>query len=158
MRNDENLLPLKPSSNKSIVVLSPQRNALTIVEDRTYADDVLVDTLQQYHPSVRLVHVPPDLLEDDCKMLLQTTSESDIFVVATQNADRALQQAKLVQCFLSSGRHIIVIAMQNPYDLQAFPQLGTYLCTYEYSRPAIEAALRVIFGQTQAQGKLPVNI
>jgi len=158
VRNDEALLPLKLNSDESIVVLSPKRNTMTIVEDRYYSDDLLVDILQQYHPRVELVPVPPDLLKDDCTILLQKTRESDIFVLATANADRDVQQAELVRCLISSGRHIIVIAIHNPYDLQAFPQLSTYLCTYEYSRPALVAAVRVMFGEKQATGHLPVSI
>jgi beta-N-acetylhexosaminidase len=158
VRNDEALLPLNLNPDKSIVVLSPQRNSLTKVEDRYYSDDLLVDILQQYHPRVELVPVPPGLLEDDCNILLRTTRESDIFVLATVNADRDLQQAELVRCLILSERHIIVIAIHNPYDLQAFPELRTYLCTYEYSRPAIEALVRVMFGEKQAKGNLPVRI
>ena len=158
VRNNKALLPLKLSSDMSIVVLSPHRNTMTLVEDRSYSDDLLVDILQQHHPHVGLMPVPPELLEEDCALLLRTTSESDIFVLATVNADRDLQQAELVRCLLSSGRHLIVIAIHNPYDLQAFPQLGTYLCTYEYSRPALVAAVSVMFGEIQAQGKLPVSI
>ena len=158
VRNDEALLPLKLNSDKRIVVLSPYRNTMTMVEDRYYSDDLLVDILQQYHPHVELVTVAPGLLDDNCKLLLQTTRESDIFVLATVNAHRDLQQAQLVRCLVSSGRHIIVIATRDPYDLQAFPQLSTYLCTYEYSRPALLAAMHVMFGEKQAQGHLPVRI
>jgi beta-N-acetylhexosaminidase len=128
------------------------------VEDRAYTDDLLLQIMQRHHSNIKLVHVPPDMPEDNYNVLFQTMRQSDIFVLATQNADRDLQQAKLVQYLLSSGRRLLVIALQNPYDLQAFPQLGTYLCTYEYSRPAIEAAIRVMFGETLAKGKLPVNI
>lgn len=158
VRNNEALLPLKLSSDMSIVVLSPHRYATTSAEDRSYSDELLVDILQQHHSHVGHMPVSPDLLQDDCAMLLRTTRESDIFVLATVNVDRDLQQAELVRCFLSSRRHIIVIAIHNPYDLQAFPQLGTYLCTYEYSRPALDAAVSVMFGEIQAQGKLPVSI
>jgi beta-N-acetylhexosaminidase len=158
VRNDEALLPLKLNPDKRIVVLSPQRNTMTIVEDRNYSDELLVDMLQRYRSRVELVPVSPGMLEDDCAMLLQATRESDIFVLATVNAHRDAQQAELVRCLISSKRHIIVIALHNPYDLQAFPQLSTYLCTYEYSRPALFAAVRVMFGEKQAKGKLPVRI
>jgi beta-N-acetylhexosaminidase len=158
VRNDEVLLPLKLNLDESIVVLSPKRNTMTIVEDRNYSDDLLVDILRHYYPRVELMPVPPDLLKDDCNMLLQKTRESDIFILATANADRDPQQAELVRCFITSGRHIIVIAIHNPYDLQAFPQLSTYLCTYEYSRPALVAAVRVMFGENKANGTLPVSI
>ena len=158
VRNGDALLPLKLNSDKRIVVLSPQRNFKSMVEDRYYSDDLLADILRQYHSHVELVPVTPGRVQDDCVMLLQTTRESDIFVLATVHAHRDVQQAELVRCLISSGRHIIVIAIHNPYDLQAFPQLSTYLCTYEYSRPALVAAVRVVFGERQALGHLPVNI
>ncbi|HXZ05985.1 MAG TPA: beta-N-acetylhexosaminidase [Ktedonobacteraceae bacterium] len=158
VRNDEALLPLKLKPDQNIVVLSPQRHTTTIVEDRDYFDDLLVEILQQYHPCVELLPVTPELLENECNMLLRRTRESDIFVLATVNAHRDEQQAQLVRSLVSSGRHIIVIAVQNPYDLQAFHQLSTYLCTYEYSRPALVAAVRVMFGEKQAKGHLPVYI
>jgi beta-N-acetylhexosaminidase len=158
VRNREDLLPLKLNQDKRIVVLSPQRSTRTSAEDRDYSDNLMVETLQQYHSHVELVPISPGMLEDDCAMLLQATSESDIFVLATLNAHPNTQQANLVRCLISSRRHIIVIAIHNPYDLQAFPQLNTYLCTYEYSRPAIEALVRVLFGEEEAKGHLPVSI
>ena len=158
VRNDEALLPLHLDSGERIVVLSPQRNLKSMVEDRSFSDELLVDILQQFHLRVELMPVPPDLLEDDFVMLLQTTRESDIFVLATVHAHRDVQQAELVRCLISSGRHIIVIAIHNPYDLQAFPQLSTYLCTYEYSQPALVAAVQVMFGEKHAKGNLPVSI
>src|SRR6266702_895864 len=158
VRNDEALLPLRPDSGERIVVLSPQRNLKSMVEDRYYSDELLVDILQQYHSPVEIMPISPGPVEDDCAMLLQTTRESDIFVLATVNAHRDVQQAELVRCLISSGRHIIVIAIHNPYDLQAFPQLSTYLCTYEYSQPALVAAVQVMFGEKHAKGNLPVSI
>ena len=158
VRNEDAILPLRLNSDERIVVLSPQRNTMTMVEDRYYSDDLLADILQQYHSPVELVPVAPGPVEDACKMLLQTTSETDIFIIATVNAHLDEQQAELVRCLISFERHIIGIAVRNPYDLQAFPQLRTYLVTYEYTRPALVAAVRALFGERQAQGHLPVSI
>lgn len=158
VRNDEALIPLRLNSDERIIVLSPERNAVTMVEDRYYSDDLLADILQQYHSRVEVVPVVPGPVEDACKMLLQTTSETDIFIIATVNAHLDEQQAELVRCLISSGRRIIGIAVRNPYDLQVFPQLRTYLVTYEYTRPALVAAVRVVFGEKLAQGHLPVSI
>ena len=131
---------------------------MTMVEDRYYSDELLADILQQYQSPVELMPVAPGPVEDACKMLLQTTSETDTFIIATVNAHLDEQQAVLVRCLISFERHIIGIAVRNPYDLQAFPQLRTYLVTYEYTRPALVAAVRVLFGERQAQGHLPVSI
>src|SRR5947208_879529 len=164
VRNEDALLPLHLDSGERIVVLSPQRNNMSMVEDRYYSDEVLADIIQQYHSPVRRLSIAPGPAEDAYRELLQTSSESDIFIVATVNAhlddrdEQSERQAEVVRYLVASGRRIIVIAVRNPYDLLAFPQLRTYLVTYEYTRPALAAAVHVIFGERQAQGHLPVGI
>jgi beta-N-acetylhexosaminidase len=158
VRNEEALLPLHLKPGERIMVLSPQRNTMTMVEDRYYSDDLLADILRQYHSAVEIAPVAPGSVEDACKKVLQTTDESDFFIIATVNAHPDEQQAELVRCLISSGRRVIVIAVRNPYDLQAFPQLRTYIVTYEYTRPALVAAVRVLFGEQHAQGHLPVSM
>src|SRR5260370_11375017 len=116
---------------------------MSMVEDRYYSDDVLADILRQYHHNVSILTVPAG---EASKEALKTTAEADIFIVATVNAHMDEGQAEVVRQLLSLGRHVIGIAVRNPYDLQAFPQLRTYLVTYEYTRPALNAAVRAIFG------------
>jgi beta-N-acetylhexosaminidase len=158
VRNEDALLPLHLDAGERIVVLSPRRNSISMVEDRYYADDRLTDIMGQYHTNVKTLSIVSGAVENACGNLLQTTSESDIFIIATVNAHLDERQAEIVRYLVSSGRRIIVIAVRNPYDLQAFPQLRTYLVTYEYTRPALVAAVRVLFGERQALGHLPVGI
>ncbi len=161
VRNEDALLPLHLNAGERIVVLSPQRNTTTMVEDRYYSDDTLAAIIEQYHTNVSTLPVlsqGPRKRHSYYDSLLQTTSESDIFIVATVNAHLDEQQAELVRYLISSGRCIIGIAVRNPYDLVAFPQLRTYLVTYEYTRPALAAAVRALFDKSQAQGHLPVCI
>ena len=158
VRNEDALLPLNLDSGQRIVVLTPQRNTMTKVEDRYYSDDVLEEIIKRYHTPVRVLSIAPGTMESACGELSQTTSESDIFVVVTVNAHLDEGQAKLVRYLISSGRSVVGIAVRNPYDLLAFPQLRTYLVTYEYTRPALVAAVRVLFGENQAQGHLPVEL
>jgi beta-N-acetylhexosaminidase len=155
VRNEEGLLPLHLAAGERIVVISPERYNMSKVEDRYYSDDVLADVIRQYHPNVSIMAVPAG---EASREALQATGEADIFIVATVNAHMDEGQAEVVRYLLSLGRHVIGIAVRNPYDLLAFPQLRTYLVTYEYTRPALNAAVRAIFGMRQASGHLPVSI
>jgi beta-N-acetylhexosaminidase len=158
VRNDDTLLPLNPDSGQRIVVLSPRRNTMTMVEDRYHSDDVLAEIIERYHTPVKLLPIAAGTVENACGELLQATSESDIFVVATVNAHLDEGQAELMRHLVSSGRRVVGLAVRNPYDLLAFPQLRTYLITYECTRPALVAAVRVLFGERQALGHLPVSL
>src|SRR5581483_10095457 len=152
VRNEDALLPLRPQTAGNIIIVSPPRNTMTKVEDRYYSDAMLLDILRPYSSNVRLQAVA---FEADYEKLLSSTG---IFIVATVNAHLDEAQASVVRFLLASKRRVIGIAVRNPYDLQAFSQLRTYLATYEYTRPALVAAARVIFGEKQAQGHLPASI
>jgi len=156
LRNEDALLPLHLSPEEQVIILSPRRNTATMVEDRYYSDETLAAAIRRYHPLVGIL--PVETEADDYKQLLQTTSESAVFIIATVNAHLDVGQAALVRSLVASKRRTIVIAVRNPYDLAAFPQARTVLATYEYTQPALVAATRVIFGKSEAQGHLPVHI
>ncbi len=77
--------------------------------------------------------------------------------MAMVNAHLDEGQANVVRLLIDNGRRVIGIAVRNPYDLQAFPRLKTFLATYEYTRPALLSAVRAIFGVRRARGRLPVR-
>ena len=161
VRNEDSLLPLCLNPGERIVILSPERNTMTMVEDRYYSDDTLAAIIEQYYTNTSILPVPSQGTRKGHSFydtLLQKTGASDIFIVATVNAHLDERQAEFVRYLISSGRRIIGIAVRNPYDLLAFPQLRTYLVTYEYTRQALVAAVRVLFGERQARGHLPVSI
>jgi beta-N-acetylhexosaminidase len=73
------------------------------------------------------------------------------------NAHRDEQQGHLLRQLLRTGKPVIGISVAAPYDLLAAPELATALATYEYTAPALEAAVRVLFGEVAARGRLPVG-
>lgn len=56
------------------------------------------------------------------------------------------------------GKPVIIMAMRLPYDLAAFPQASTFVCTYGILEPSIRAAARVLFGVGEMKGRLTVSI
>ncbi len=155
VRNDDALLPLRLQEGESIVVVSLARNTTTMVEDRFYSDEMLLDILRRYSRDVSLLRVAS---ENDYREVLEEERENAIFIVATVNAHLDEEQANVVQLLIANGRRVVGIAVRNPYDIEAFPQLRTFLATYEYTRPALVAAARVIFGEREARGHLPVSV
>jgi beta-N-acetylhexosaminidase len=94
---------------------------------------------------------------------------SDLVVVSTNNAasvnvntglptpSAAAQQA-LVNALLATGTPVIVSGMRNPYDISYITQAPTYLATYGYTAAQLESLTRVLFGEVNPTGKLPVTI
>jgi len=48
--------------------------------------------------------------------------------------------------------------MRLPYDLSAFPQAPTYVCTYGILEPSVRAVAKALFGLSMMTGRLPVSI
>lgn len=81
---------------------------------------------------------------------------SDLVVVTTMNAS-AGQQA-LVEALVATGRPVVVAGVRNPYDIARLPSAPTYLATYGYTAAALESLTRVLFGEIDPAGRLPVTI
>jgi len=110
---------------------------------RNVADNELADILRQHHTNVSILPIAPG---ESIEQALRPTTEKDTFIVATVNAHLDDEQAAPVRSLIAPGRRVIVLAVRNPYDLQALPDARTCIATYEYTRPALESAARVIFG------------
>ncbi len=142
------LLPLKLDADQRILVLY----------SGAYAG-ALVHMMRRYHPNTQAFAVPQQLSLHQIGDILHMVGDADIVLVATVNAYRDKVQSELVTGLVHLKRcPVIGLALASPYDLLAYPELSTYLVIYEYTRPAIKAVLRVLFGEAQAQGHLPVSL
>src|SRR3954453_16429657 len=95
--------------------------------------------------------------------------DSDLVVVSTNNAYAvdastgqptagAAAQTRLVQALLETGKPVVVAAMRNPYDVASFPEAPTVLDSYGYTGHQVESLVRVLYGEVNPTGKLPVSI
>ena len=64
----------------------------------------------------------------------------------------------LMERLISSGKPVVLVSLGNPYLLRNFSGVGGYLTTYSTVPPSEIAAVKVLFGEIAATGKLPVTI
>ena len=83
---------------------------------------------------------------------------SDQVVVATNKAGTSVGQQKLVKQLLATGKPVVVVAVRDPYDIAYFTDAPTYLATYSTTSTSVESLARVLFGEVQPAGLLPVSI
>ena len=94
---------------------------------------------------------------------------SDLVVVTTNNAygfnpdtgqptAAAVAQTALVRALLATGTPVVAVAVRNPYDVASFPAAPTVLDTYGYTAHQMDSLVRVMFGELEPTGKLPVSI
>ncbi|KKK11926.1 putative beta-N-acetylglucosaminidase [Aspergillus rambellii] len=50
---------------------------------------------------------------------------------------------------------MVVVAASSPYDFAMDASIGTYLCTYDFTDTALEALVKVLYGELAPKGSLP---
>ncbi|CEO58538.1 Putative Glycosyl hyrolase [Penicillium brasilianum] len=109
------------------------------------------------HNGVRPIH--EDLIE-----------RASAVIVVTADANRNLYQqafAKHVSLicqnqFSATGERcekpLIVVAVSSPYDFAMDSSIGTYVCTYDFTETALQALVKVLYGDLAPSGSLPGSI
>ncbi|CAG1009022.1 beta-N-acetylhexosaminidase [Anaerolineales bacterium] len=158
VRDRNQYLPLELEANQRIAVITPTAKDLTPADTSSHVKSKLGDSLRACHPNVDEFNIPFSPARQEVISVLERACGYDVIIVGTINAYVEENQARFVRDLLQTGKPIIVIAMRLPYDLAAFPQVSTYLCTYSILEPSMKAVARAIFGFAQMTGQLPVSI
>lgn len=53
---------------------------------------------------------------------------------------------------------VVVVSFDSPHYLKGFPNIDAFLCVYHYRTGAAETAARIILGNLQAKGSLPISV
>ncbi|MBS1491918.1 MAG: glycoside hydrolase family 3 C-terminal domain-containing protein [Bacteroidetes bacterium] len=67
-------------------------------------------------------------------------------------------QLDLINGLVAKGKKVIVISFGNPYLIQGFTGINSYVCAYGDSESSIRAGIKAILGEINFKGKLPVTI
>ena len=154
---------------RQILIVYPHRETWTQVEDRQYPCEFFVESVQKRHAHTIAMPITPTAAQSDYAAIYQAASQSALILMLTVNAYLDTQQVEVMHGLLNTGQPVVGIAAYNPYDLLAFPQLPTYLVTYECTKPALAAVVHVLFaaknitptladGPAIAPGRLPVSL
>ena len=119
----------------------------------------LAAPLRACRSSLRTVQVARDPTAGDVARVNRAAASASVIIVASADARRYPGQQRLIQALLPdfSGR-LIVAAVWSPYDLMAFPSVGTYVATYGDTPESLAALAAVLCGMDKARGRLPVEL
>jgi len=157
VRNTEDLIPLKLTSNQKVAVVIPIPQDLTPADTSSYTKPALVESIRQFHPNVDEILVQISPTDEEVNRIIQSIQSYDLVIVGTINAYVQANQQFLVNEILQTEVPTILLALRLPYDAVVFPRASSVLCTYGILEPSMRAAAAVIFGQIKANGNLPVK-
>lgn len=158
VRDTARQLPLRVSPEEKIAVAIPRPQDLTPADTSSYVKPVLADALRRYHPRVDEFSFAMSPSSSEIGALSERLAKYDVVVLGTINATAHPAQAELVKKLIKRGTRLITVALRMPYDLAAYPEASTYICTYSILPPAMEALAEALCGRIVFSGVLPVSI
>jgi beta-N-acetylhexosaminidase len=158
VRDQAGMLPLHLESGQRLAVVIPEPMDLTPADTSSYITPSLARYLRDYYPQVDEFIVPHSPNDQVISSVLEQIRNHQAVVMGTINAYTQPSQSLLVKAVLDTGLPTAVVALRMPYDLAAFPQAPTYLCTYSLQDPSMLALSQILAGEIQPCGKLPVSI
>lgn len=158
VRDQTKILPLRLTSGQSVAVIVPKPIDLTPADTSSYETLSLTSALRKFHPNVDELTVAYAPSPQEVAQVVERISNYDLVVIGTINAFSEPRQQELVREILRRKISTIVVALRLPYDLTAFPEAPTYVCTYSILEPSMKAVASALFGQSEFKGQLPVLI
>jgi beta-N-acetylhexosaminidase len=147
VKNDDEVLPLQETAQDVLVT------GWGVTTTQTLADGIA-----ERGATTEVYETGTDPTEAQRQTAADKASSKDLVVVSSQRAWISAGQQALVDDLLATGTPVVVLAVRDPYDIAYFTDAPTYVATYSYSPVSLEAAVRVLFGEVNPTGKLPVSI
>lgn len=149
VRNHDGLLPIRlaPSDTLAVVTMHHTADDLGAAFRELHSNTAVLRVTAEQARSPRSIPVP-----DDARFVVLATCPSEPW---TEGLD-VEAQAEMVRAFAAGSIPTAVVALRDPYDLQRFRDIRTYVAIYGYRGEALRACAAVILGNQKATGSLPV--
>ncbi|GAA0934382.1 hypothetical protein GCM10009558_047660 [Virgisporangium aurantiacum] len=158
VRNDAGLLPLSKDPRKVLVTGWGVTTTQTLGAALTARGQTSTVAETGTTPSAARIAEVAALAAANDLVVVSTNNAGSINVATGQPTASAAAQQAFVQALVATGKPVVVAAMRNPYDVAYLPTAQTYLATYGYTAGQVESLARVLFGEVNPGGKLPVTI
>jgi len=155
VKDEENLIPLKPS-----------RKLLAVVPTSTFsaAEDPSMDAgnpgyyIKEHYKNTKVLEVANNPGFEDVRRAVSEAMTSESIIVFTQKGNINKEQITLTKKILELGKPVIVVSMDVPYDLAELPEAKTCIAIYGKKECNMRALADVLFGKAEPMGALPVTI
>ncbi len=157
VRDDAGLLPLRPAPDQHVLVIQPQPNDVTPADTTSTVSPGLADAVRRRHSATTgaMISAEPDQAE--ISAIRTQAAAADLIIVGTDAAHIRPAQADLARAILGLGIATVTVALRTPWDLMAYPESATHVCSYGILGPTMDALAGALFGEHGFTGRLPVR-
>ncbi|NBI27575.1 beta-N-acetylhexosaminidase [Chengkuizengella sp. YPA3-1-1] len=160
VKDNTHQLPLDIS--QKTLVIWPEDRLTSPVDDVGKQETSLGEILNLSITSLVEEKIHSNVTNEKIHQILNISSTFKQIVVATYDVKSFPKQIELIKMLselCEKGKFkLITVAIRTPYDIQAYPEVKTFLACYENRPMMIEALAKVLLGEEQAVGKCPVKL
>ncbi|HWT00048.1 MAG TPA: glycoside hydrolase family 3 N-terminal domain-containing protein [Pyrinomonadaceae bacterium] len=162
VRNDGNLVPARLRQNAKIFNL-----AITNGDDRLIIAEPFVAEMERNGWRMKTIVLDGRSSKEEIDEVLKRAQDADLVIASLYGRVRAGEArsgnlpepaTRALNELIDRNIPIIGISFGNPYLLQSFPRLRTYLIAYGDMPCLQEATVRAILGKIDITGKLPITL
>lgn len=147
LRNDDDSLPVAVRGKKVFVTGWGVSTGTTVAAELTKRGAIVTATSTGTSPN-----------SATRAATVATAENNDLTVLLTNNVAEASAQQQLAQALYASDARVITAGVRNPYEVAHLPDAPNFTATYSYSPVALGALVRLITGEIDPVGKLPVDV
>jgi beta-glucosidase-like glycosyl hydrolase len=163
VRNDDNLVPIKQLKSDARIF----NLAITNGDDRLWIARAFADTMARFGRKLETIVLDDRSSDADVAKALEKARGSDLVIASLYGRVRTGQVrsvglpepgARALNSLITNKAPVVGISFGNPYLLQNFPELKTYLVAYGDMPSLQQAAAGAVVGNIDITGKLPISL
>ena len=163
VRDEDKLVPLKNLKTESRVF----NLAITNGDDRTWIANTFISRLNRAGVKVETVVLDERSTEQEVQKIVERAKSADLVLASLYGRVRSGQAssvgipdsgARALSALIAAKTPIVGISFGNPYLLQSFPGLRTYIVAYGDMPSLQQATARALLGEIDVVGKLPISL
>jgi beta-N-acetylhexosaminidase len=141
--------------------------AITNGEDRLFIANPFVSQMARLGRRVDTVVLDARSTEDEVRDALERAQKADIVIASMYGRVRSgavnsvglpEQGARVLNALLEKKTPVVGVSFGNPYLLQSFPSMRTYVVAYGDMPSLQRAAARALAGRADVTGRLPISL
>lgn len=163
VRNDADLVPLSRQKIDARIF----NLAITNGDDRLWIANTFSGAMAAAGRKLETVVLDERSSEMDVQKAIEKATGADLVIASLYGRVRTGQVrsvglpepgARALSALISAKRPIIGLSFGNPYLLQSFPDLRTYMVAYGDMPSLQQAMARAVLGQIDVTGRLPISL
>ncbi|MEO8446008.1 MAG: glycoside hydrolase family 3 N-terminal domain-containing protein [bacterium] len=160
VKNESDLLPLNNVSDQSCLIVSMNNG------NEKANSDLFLSQFSDKNKFKRASYYDLTGEVSNANEILKDSENYDVIIVPiyakvkikTGTVGLPDSQIKLINDLVSRGKKVVVVSFGNPYLIQGFADISSYVCAYADAETSIAAGVNSILGTIKFKGKLPVTI